>query len=157
MAERPKRIQRQRTKGWRMPDGAVYVGRPGKWGNPFPVSGDYIMWATVARGRYNNDVNRRLTAVELFRSWLTDQRLPPASPARKDDLIVYESGIALSTDEVARGIAATCAMLNAEELKVQRPPEMADLIAELRGRDLVCWCPLDQPCHADVLLELANG
>ena len=29
--------------------------------------------------------------------------------------------------------------------------------AELSGRDLACWCPLDQPCHADVLLELANG
>ena len=28
---------------------------------------------------------------------------------------------------------------------------------ELRGRDLACWCPLDQPCHADILLELANG
>lgn len=27
---------------------------------------------------------------------------------------------------------------------------------ELRGKDLACWCPLDQPCHADVLLELAN-
>ncbi len=28
-------------------------------------------------------------------------------------------------------------------------------ISELRGKDLVCWCaPL--PCHADVLLELAN-
>lgn len=27
----------------------------------------------------------------------------------------------------------------------------------LRGHDLACWCPLDQPCHADVLLELANG
>lgn len=26
----------------------------------------------------------------------------------------------------------------------------------LRGRNLACWCPLDQPCHADVLLELAN-
>ena len=25
------------------------------------------------------------------------------------------------------------------------------------GRDLMCWCPLDQPCHADVLLEIANG
>ena len=24
----PQRIQRQRTKGWRMPEGAVYVGRP---------------------------------------------------------------------------------------------------------------------------------
>jgi hypothetical protein len=27
--------------------------------------------------------------------------------------------------------------------------------AELRGKDLACWCPLDQPCHADVLLEIA--
>lgn len=27
---------------------------------------------------------------------------------------------------------------------------------ELRGKDLACWCPLDQPCHADVLLEIAN-
>ena len=34
---------------------------------------------------------------------------------------------------------------------------IAESIAELRGRDLACWCPLDQPCHADVLLELANG
>ncbi|MGV7636606.1 DUF4326 domain-containing protein, partial [Mycobacterium kansasii] len=33
----PKRIQRKRTKGWRMPEGAVYVGRPTKWGNPFIV------------------------------------------------------------------------------------------------------------------------
>ena len=29
-------------------------------------------------------------------------------------------------------------------------------VAELRGKNLACWCPLDQPCHADVLLELAN-
>lgn len=28
--------------------------------------------------------------------------------------------------------------------------------AGLAGRNLACWCPLDQPCHADVLLELAN-
>jgi Domain of unknown function (DUF4326) len=27
---------------------------------------------------------------------------------------------------------------------------------QLRGRDLACYCALDQPCHADVLLELAN-
>lgn len=33
----PKRIQRRRTKGWRMPAGAVYVGRPTKWGNPYPA------------------------------------------------------------------------------------------------------------------------
>lgn len=27
---------------------------------------------------------------------------------------------------------------------------------ELRGKNLACFCKLDQPCHADVLLELAN-
>lgn len=31
------------------------------------------------------------------------------------------------------------------------------LVDDLAGRDLACWCPLDQPCHADVLLEVANG
>lgn len=27
---------------------------------------------------------------------------------------------------------------------------------ELHGKNLACWCPLDQPCHADVLLAVAN-
>jgi hypothetical protein len=34
---------------------------------------------------------------------------------------------------------------------------IAESLAELRGHDLACWCPLDSPCHADVLLELANA
>ena len=29
--------------------------------------------------------------------------------------------------------------------------------APLRGKNLACWCSLDQPCHADVLLEIANS
>jgi hypothetical protein len=29
-------------------------------------------------------------------------------------------------------------------------------LEELRGKNLACWCPLTEPCHADVLLELAN-
>jgi hypothetical protein len=35
-----KRIQRKRTKGWKMPEGTVYVGRPTKWGNSFKVGRD---------------------------------------------------------------------------------------------------------------------
>jgi hypothetical protein len=31
-----------------------------------------------------------------------------------------------------------------------------DARRELRGRDLACYCPLDETCHADVLLEVAN-
>lgn len=34
----PKRIQQQRTKGWRKPEGAMSVARPSKWGNPFKAS-----------------------------------------------------------------------------------------------------------------------
>lgn len=29
-------------------------------------------------------------------------------------------------------------------------------IRELRGKNLACWCKLDAPCHADVLLRAAN-
>lgn len=32
-----------------------------------------------------------------------------------------------------------------------------EAIRELRGKNLACFCALDQPCHADVLLELANA
>lgn len=33
---------------------------------------------------------------------------------------------------------------------------IADARRELAGRDLACWCRLDQPCHGDVLLSIAN-
>lgn len=33
----PKRIQRKRTKGWKMPDNTIYVGRGSFWGNPYKV------------------------------------------------------------------------------------------------------------------------
>ena len=36
------------------------------------------------------------------------------------------------------------------------PTTVADVQQELRGKNLACWCALDRPCHADVLLELAN-
>lgn len=44
---------------------------------------------------------------------------------------------------------------NVGDAEIPRPAP-GDL-AELRGKNLACWCPLDQPCHADVLLELANS
>jgi hypothetical protein len=32
-----------------------------------------------------------------------------------------------------------------------------DVRRELKGKNLACWCPLDGPCHADVLLRVANA
>ena len=37
------------------------------------------------------------------------------------------------------------------------PHLVAEARTVLRGHDLACWCPLSEPCHADVLLRLANG
>ena len=39
----------------------------------------------------------------------------------------------------------------------ERPDWVAAARASLAGHDLACWCSLDVPCHADVLLEVANG
>lgn len=86
-----KRIRRQRTKGWRLPPGAIYVGRPGHWGNPYQAGASDPV-------------------VTLFRAYATARAL--FDPA---------------------------------------------WLAPLRGHDLVCWCPLDRECHADVLLELLGG
>lgn len=32
----------------------------------------------------------------------------------------------------------------------------SDFLEPLRGRNLACWCRPDMPCHADLLLRLAN-
>jgi hypothetical protein len=29
-------------------------------------------------------------------------------------------------------------------------------LSELRGKNLACYCPIGQPCHADLLVKLAN-
>ncbi len=33
---------------------------------------------------------------------------------------------------------------------------LAASAVELRGKNLACWCPVDGPCHADILLAVAN-
>jgi hypothetical protein len=35
-------------------------------------------------------------------------------------------------------------------------PANDEIRGELAGKDLACWCPPEQPCHADALLEIAN-
>lgn len=39
----------------------------------------------------------------------------------------------------------------AKEVRIQ-----VEAYQQLRGKNLACWCPLDKPCHASVLLEIAN-
>ncbi|AJA43374.1 hypothetical protein VC60_gp73 [Mycobacterium phage Sbash] len=116
----PRRIQRRRTKGWRMPEGAIYVGRPTKWGNPWRITPETNHAMPFGRGA----VVHHITEDAILGHFAADDAAYWAVQAYRRDL----------TDEL-----------------------VAAARAELRGHDLVCWCPLDQPCHADVQLELANG
>jgi len=37
------------------------------------------------------------------------------------------------------------------------PYTLEDIRRELGGKNLACWCALDQECHADTLLAIANS
>ena len=101
-----------------MPEGAVYVGRPSRWGNPFVV-------------RPGGDLGWQV---------LDSQMVAPA---------VYG-------EYAFEGEAMAGAVSLFEHHLGSREQWGADELELLRGRDLACWCPLDQACHADVLLRVAN-
>ena len=111
-----ERIQRRRTKGWRMPAGAVNCTRPGVLGNPFTIA------QLREVGYRGSDAELAAMCVEMFRGWLAGSNkwwMGPESEARRAAILAR--------------------------------------IPDLRGRDLACFCHLGQPCHAGVLLELANA
>ncbi len=65
----PKRIQRKRTKGWKMPEGVIYVGRPTKWGNPHVLDPWFL--DAVDAGAMSDESRRRL-AVQDYRDDLAN-------------------------------------------------------------------------------------
>ncbi len=84
------RVINKKREGW--VDGAVYVGRPSIYGNPFGIS------------KYRS----REQVIELYRRHV-----------------------------------------------LSLPNLLATIKQELRGKDLMCSCA-PKPCHADVLLQIAN-
>lgn len=151
MSNTPQRIQRRRTKGWRMPDGAVYVGRGSHWGNPFAL-------------RSPSGLARVPAVDHPDKPWEYEGRIS-AHGTRHDfhhpDGRVIEVHVRNMTP--AESVECYRALLHGDgrwpldwRHNGGHYPHIKD-IASLAGKDLACWCPLDQPCHADVLLELANG
>lgn len=135
----PRRIQRKRTKGSKLPEGAVYVGRGTIWGNPFIVgSQSGIFDGKDGRGLGLRDQPEILVpklsldqCIEFYREMVTGHIGPEMYPFAHDWREAFGRRI--------RGC---------------HPSEWARSV--LRGKDLACFCPLDSACHADVLLEIAN-
>ena len=129
----PVRVQLSRAKGWRMPPNTVKVDRTTKWGNPFDFRSPDHCWTALAYGEKGNPAGRQAASVKAFRAWIGT-----AAGMRIEGCELYMG------DEPI-GVSPS--------VEAGPPPDPA----ELRGEDLACWCPLDRPCHADVLLELANA
>lgn len=112
----PERIQRKRTKGWKMPPNTVSVCRPSIWGNPF-VADDSA------------------AAVEAY-----SRLIKPGTQCF----------------ELGRGKLLLANNFHPKTLDWDFSDWVRKNIYRLRGKNLACWCPIGSPCHADVLLELAN-
>lgn len=68
-----KRIQRKRTKGYKMPDNAIYVGRPTKFGNPFQAGKWYIPVDACLSNPFSPEWKLCKTieqSVELYREYI---------------------------------------------------------------------------------------
>ncbi len=123
----PERIQLRRTRGWHKPEGAVVVARPSKWGNDFKALPTAEGWSVFCRIPLGLDV------------WIERVGIVSREAAVVEAIRLYRLRLVRYAED---------------EFDGEDP--ISESLAELRGRDLACWCPLDQPCHADVLLELAN-
>ena len=104
-----KRIQRKRTKGWKMPENAQYVGRPTKWANPFRLWGDMIFcdashrrtfldpWVIFHQDRLYDEEQGRAKVVELYADWLVGTLPAEPFPTRSGHRIVSIPGSAHSS------------------------------------------------------------
>lgn len=124
----PTRIQRQRAPGWRLADHITSPLGATYVGRPTRFGNPFTI--TPAASRRGGP--RHMWAVQYQGRTLI--RCDHKAAARAD-----------ATDRYANWI---------------REPEQAGQLrlfrALLHGRDLTCWCPIGEPCHADVLLEITN-
>jgi hypothetical protein len=149
----PQRIQRRRSAGWTMPEGAVYVGRPGRWGNPFPYRQDWGLVRTFPDNPGVIEYESRISADGASHN----MHMPGGEIIRcnvryatRAELVELYRRTLLNPD---RGMLMGYPSRHGHYAKVT----VEEIRAELAGKDLACWCSLDQPCHADVLLDIANA
>lgn len=126
-----------------MPENAVSVARPSRWGNWYKV---------VQLGDRYRDQERFIAALPDPDAYLVEQidKWGMRTGSQWGGFADKSEAIAFAVELHRRSMLATRADLDG---LIHHKHYLQDL----RGKDLACWCPLDQPCHADVLLELANG
>lgn len=146
----PVRVQRKRIKGWRMPEGVVYVGRGTRWGNPYIFGETQVRMPSLDGGEWEHEGRlHKISGEKNFYCTGTDSQGMPVGVWHQIEDATVEQCVTLYREMVEGGGPHRDSQWNASAV--------AEIRATLAGKDLACWCPLDRPCHADVLLTLANG
>ena len=130
---KPTRLQRKRTAGSSLsdacknPNGYKIVDRTTIYGNPFVVTMYSSGWGVGHLRRFDT---------ESYTGWIWYGSGP----------IYFETQKAALEFSLSMFRAWAWLMIDRGDVDLE----------ELRGKDLVCFCGLDAPCHADIWLELAN-
>ena len=129
MVDAPRRIQLSRKKGFRLPENTVSVARTRRiCGEGFGNPFRIGGWFKIGSPR--NWLNSGLPDLSWCESLQPGEKGFTHIETRDQAVDFYRRLVAI------------------------HPPGNLE---SLRGKNLACWCPLDQPCHADVLLQLANA
>lgn len=137
----PDRITLSRVKGFRRPEGTIQVDRATVLGNPWQVGDPGVWWMPDSAGGNRWETTFHFgfpidqgAAVDFFATWIRSGNLPlmPDNLTQRGRAVLRES------------------MALRRNLILSRLPA-------LRGHPLGCRCKPGTPCHADVLLEIANA
>lgn len=153
-----ERIKLYRTKGWRLPEGAVSVARPTKWGNPFGYRQDTgLARVPGALGCGEWEYEGRVSADGMRHDYF--------HPGGKVTSCTVRYMTRPELVETYRHVLTgnlTPALISAGGGWRFGIPPIADVRRELASLDLACWCPLPRPgqpdyCHAAILLWVASS
>ncbi|HEX3800219.1 MAG TPA: DUF4326 domain-containing protein [Verrucomicrobiae bacterium] len=87
--------------------------------------------------------------VDRTTPWGNPHRVVPADPLAGPLTTMMDAWHMCTTPEAA---------VNRFRIQIEHDPEFRVRIRrELRGKNLACWCKPGAPCHADVLLKIANS
>jgi hypothetical protein len=143
------RLYRPAVRGWRAPDGAVYVGPGSRWANPWRWRTRNALARVPALDGSDWELETRISSAGRWHHYKhPDGRITPHAIrylTRQECVDLYRHALTAPAGHVRL-------WQNGRTDKLT----LADARRELAGLDLVCRCAPGQPCHADVLLELAN-
>ncbi len=79
------------------------------------------------------------------------------NPFRVGQTVHSGTGREATQEDIATQADAVRAFADMLQLDLRNYPSTEDIRTHLRGKTLACWCKPGDPCHADILLQVANA